>query len=103
MLDASLDTNERGLGMNSKVSENPTLARGTGLGARGVTSWCITGDFSSAVGGCASAVAGDGILGVNGMGGISGSEDASPSRRPPKSAGLVGALLPRNVLVGTGG
>lgn len=99
MLDASLDTSERGLGMNSSVSENPTLARGTGLGARGVK--VGSGVFSSALG-KGGGTASDGVKsGVSGgIGGISGSEGESPIRRPPKSAGLFGALLPRNAAVG---
>lgn len=32
VLDVSLDTRERGLGMNSRVSEKPTLFRAIGLG-----------------------------------------------------------------------
>jgi hypothetical protein len=44
VLEVSLETRERGLGMNSSVSENPTLARFAGLGGDGVSSAGILED-----------------------------------------------------------
>lgn len=101
VLEASLDTRDSGRGMNSSVSEKPTRARGIALEALGVVVSPRLGDLSGvrvAWGFCVSET------GVKGIGGMSGSLTARlPSCLLPKSAGLVGALLPRKSLVDFGG
>jgi len=50
VLDVSLETSDKGLGMNSRVSEKPTLARNVvrGVGLGSLSSKVVTSDFSCA-------------------------------------------------------
>lgn len=93
VLEVSLETRDNGRGINSTVSENPTLARGVGRGGEGATG---PGAASSA------SRTGDGALGLFSIGSDSTGlstrsgigEGVSPRSKP---AGLVGALLPRGM------
>ena len=87
VLEVSLDTSDSGLGMNSRVSENPTRALVPALGCFGVLSVAVTGGVG-AVSSC-----GIGTTSSVGAGG-SGCGSMGTSGFCSKPVGLVGALLP---------
>jgi len=65
VLDVSLETRETGRGMNSRVSEKPTLARAMGL-ATGLDGW-TAGPLGVAIF-CGASSAGAGGGGVSSLG-----------------------------------
>lgn len=94
VLDVSLETRDKGLGMNSKVSEKPTRALGAGLtssasgaGVSVVLLSCGSGPSSGSS--SRSAL----ISGSGGVGGSCGWGNETNSAFW-KSVGLFGALLP---------
>lgn len=92
VLDVSFETSDNGLGMNSSVSENPTLALLPGLPCFGLLS-VDTGSGWGAGSGRSSRGAGSRSGTTMGS---DGDNKATISARP-KPVGLVGALLPRIV------
>jgi len=103
VLEVSLDTNDRGLGINSRVSEKPTLVLDAGLGstfsgATGATD-CAT---SSIEGSTAAGKLWNSALGSGGVGGSCRGGKVTNSDLW-KSVGLVGALLPLAKESSTGG
>jgi len=97
VLVVSVDTSDRGRGMNSRVSENPTLARGPAFGG-------VSGSGSAAGGRSSGSAAIDSrgvdgsVLGSSSIGGsiAGGLNNGDIGLR---AAGLVGALLPRDELL----
>lgn len=96
VLEVSLDTRDNGRGMNSKVSENPTLLRAWGL---------IGGSNSDARDGVPLPILSPAISGI-GEGTRSGTDGAAfgtgNTSLSGSIAGLAGALLPRRFWLGDG-
>lgn len=103
VLEVSLETKDKGRGMNSKVSEKPTRALGTGfgsvvLGAGGSrTFWSSSFGSSSLPSGSWNSTFDSGGVG----GSVRGGKGANSALW--KSVGLVGALLPLDRASSAGG
>lgn len=91
VLEVSLETRDKGLGMNSRVSENPTRALLLGLFCFGLLSG---EDRSMGFGECSGS---SGFDSGSGAVGGRGSRHEAITEAPdcPNVVGLVGALLPR--------
>lgn len=99
VLEVSLETNDKGRGMNSRVSEKPTRARLLDLFCFGLPPGeeCAD-DFGDSFGFSITSI--DSACATSGRGG----ESMAFSPGCPKVVGLVGALLPRlRALSKTGG
>jgi len=89
VLEVSLETSDRGLGMNSRVSEKPTLLREGNFGAASAS---ITGVPSLEPVSAGRSIVGELAFGSDGAAvGAGNSFFSCTSSR----AGLAGALLPR--------
>jgi len=89
VLEVSLETSDRGLGMNSRVSEKPTLLRAVGLGAASASTIGISSSELISTG---SSTVGELAFGSDGA--AVGAGNSFFSCRSSR-AGLAGALLPR--------
>jgi len=96
VLEVSLDTRDRGRGINSSVSEKPTLLRACGL---------TTGSDSGATGDLSSLGLSHAVSGAGETTGLCSEGIAFGTGNSPLSgriAGLAGALLPRRFWFGEG-